>query len=439
MLTVVDWIAIRELHRQGLAISEIARRSGRDPKTIRKVLREPGPKARPSTWQEDSGKLKAFEGYLLGRIAQGCLNATVLLEEISARGYSGKITILRDYLRPIRLEAIRKREAAERFETGPGKQGQVDWGEFGRIWVPEEERWRKLYAFVLTLGYSRAQHLQFTTCCDMEHFLDCHLGAFQTLGIPEELFYDNLKTGILGRRSDGSPIFPGRFLDFALYHGFSPKFCRPYRARTKGKTERGIGYVRQNFWVRVSPEVESRRLLLPGLNQRAKAWVEQVADARVHGTHGEVVGKRYAEEAPLLGKLDGRVRFDTDYHSIRRVGRDGRLSYRGRLYQVALRHALSTVEVAESLAGQITIRARSGSGEVVRFAGLSPGMVAPRELVWADEPGRESGASGLGLARGGLSSAAQVCLVGSGAAEPPVVQVRDLLVYEEVARAASAG
>jgi len=233
VLTVVDWIAIRELHRQGVSISEIARRTGRDPKTIRKVLQEPGPKARPSTWKEGSGKLEPFQEYLLGRIEQGCLNATVLLEEISAWGYTGKITILRDFLRPIRRELIRKREAAERFETGPGKQGQVDWGEFGRIWIPDEGRWRKLYAFVLTLGYSRAQHLQFTLGCDMEHFLDCHLGAFASLGIPEELLYDNLKTGILGRRADGTPILPGRFLDFALYYGFTPKFCRPYRARTK--------------------------------------------------------------------------------------------------------------------------------------------------------------------------------------------------------------
>ena len=79
----------------------------------------------------------------------------------------------------------------------------------------------------------------------------------RALGIPEQVLYDNLKTAILGRRQDGSPILPGRFLDFALYYGFTPKFCRPYRARTKGKVERAVGYVRQNFWVRVAAEVKA--------------------------------------------------------------------------------------------------------------------------------------------------------------------------------------
>jgi len=366
---------------------------------------------------------------VLDRIEQGCLNAAVLLEEISVRGYTGKATILRDFIRPIRQELVRKREAAERFETGPGKQGQVDWAEFGRIWDPDEEHWRKLYGFVLTLGYSRAQHLQFTTCCDMEHFLDCHIGAFASLGIPEHLLYDNLKTGILGRRSDGSPIFPGRFLDFALYYGFSPKYCRPYRARTKGKIERGIGYVRQNFWVRVAHEVASKQLFLPELNQRSREWIERVAHGRVHGTHKEVVRQRYLEEEPLLSKLDGRPRFDTNYHSIRRVGRDGRLSYRSRIYQVALRQALSTVEVVEDLEGQITIRSKLG--EALRWTVVPPGGVAPREIVWEAKSERERST----VTRSG-GDAGRLVLAD---VEEPVVEVRDLLVYEEVARAASIG
>jgi transposase len=432
VLTVTDWIAIRELRRQGVGIGEIARRTGRDPKTIRKVLREPGPKARPSTWKEGAGKLAPFGDYLRERVGQGCLNATVLLEEIQARGYRGKITILRDFLRPARQDLVRKREAAERFETGPGHQGQVDWGKFGRVWVPEEERWRELYAFVLTLGYSRAQYLRFTTCCDLEHFLDCHLGAFARLGIPAELLYDNLKTAILGRRADGAPIFPGRFLDFALYHGFTPKFCQPYRARTKGKTERGIGYVRQNFWVRVAAEVASKELVLPGLNDRARDWVERVANARVHGTHGEVVATRYAAEAPLLGKLVGRPRFDTAYHALRRVGRDGRLSYRGKVYQVGLRHALGTVEVTEGLTGEITLR--GPVGERVRFALVPPGAVAPKDVVWADEfAGGTARKAPIGEGVGPL------ILVGGIGRASPAVEVRDLTVYEEVARAAGAG
>jgi transposase len=420
VLSVDEWITVRELGRRGVSVSEIARQTGRDRKTVRKVLEEAAPKLRAKSSEPREGKLAPFREYLLQRIDQGCVNGTVLLEEIQGQGYQGRISILRQFLTPIRRELVRKKEATERFETGPGRQGQVDWAGFGRIWVPDEGRWRKLHMFLLTLGYSRAQYLQFTTSCDMEHFQHCHLGAFAALGIPQELLYDNLKTGILGRRPDGTPILPGRFADFALYYGFTPRFCRPYRARTKGKTERGVGYVRQNFWVRVGAEVEAKRMFLPELNERALQWAGNVANLRVHGTHGEVVLKRFAEEEPLLGKLDGRPRFDTDYRSLRHVAKDGRLSYRGQLYQVALSHALSEVEVCENLDGRVAIRAKDG--QALRFALILPGQVIPDQMLRGSLPPVEGEPPLRLIAR-----------------EEPVVATRDLAVYEEVARAARLG
>jgi transposase len=419
MLSVDAWIEIRELARRRVSVSEIARRTGHDRKTIRKVVAEPAPKTERVSAGPRASKLDPFRDYLLGRIEQGCLNGTVLLEEITQLGYRGRISILRALLTPLRRELARTREATARFETGPGRQAQVDWAKFGRIWVPAEGCWRTLYAFVLTLGYSRAQYLEFVVSCDMEHFLACHLNAFSALGIAEAILYDNLKTGILGRRPDGTPIFPGRFLDFALSHGFTPKFCQPYRARTKGKVKRGIGYVRQNFWVRVAAAVAAKELDLGGLNARAREWVRTVAHPRVHGTHGEVVATRLAEEAPLLGTLAGRARYDTAYHTLRRVGRDGRMSYRGQVYQVALSQALTTVEVIEDLAGPLTVRATDG--QVLRAAVV----VAGGPLV-PEPPPRAGGAAESGLLRLVYPTA-------------PVVESRDLAIDEEVANAAGVG
>lgn len=136
-----DWVQIREWSRQGVVISEPARRSGHDPKTIRKVLRQEAPRSRPSTWKAGASKLAPYQEYSLQRIAQGRLNGAVVLEEITTRGYRDKHTLLRDFLAPIRQEQRRQREATVRLETGPGKQAQVDWGDFGRIWSPAAERW----------------------------------------------------------------------------------------------------------------------------------------------------------------------------------------------------------------------------------------------------------------------------------------------------------
>jgi transposase len=416
VLTVDEWITIRELGKQGMSVSEIGRRTSRDRKTIRKVLSEPTPTVRRKLERPRASKLAPYRDYLVHRVGQGCLNGAVLLEEITQRGYTGKRSILRDFLAPMRRDLVRKREATERFETGPGQQAQVDWGEFGQIWDSRERRWRKLYAFVCTLGYSRASYLEFTTGCDMEHFLGCHLGAFGALGIAETVLYDNLKTGILGRGADGTPILPGRFLDFALYYDFRPRYCQPYRARTKGKVERGIGYVRQNFWVRVAEEVRAGQLELAGLNARAREWAATVANRRVHGTHGEVVAVRYAVEEPRLAKLTGRPLYDTAYHSVRRVGRDGRFAYRGHLYQLPLRHALSAVDVAEALDGQVSVRVPDGEP-------LRPRLVETAALVEAgrartEPPAQRAAARGLRVLPA-----------------PVVVETRDLAVYEEVAHA----
>ena len=71
-----------------------------------------------------------------------------------------------------------------------------------------------------------------------------------------------------------------RYLDFALYHGFTPAPCRPYRAQTKGKVERCIGYIRQNFWV------GTHFVDLDDLNGQAREWLASVANVRIHGTTG---------------------------------------------------------------------------------------------------------------------------------------------------------
>ncbi|MGI8552160.1 MAG: IS21 family transposase [Dehalococcoidia bacterium] len=421
-----EWIAIREWARQGLALGEIVRRSGRDPKTVRKVLAEAAPKRRTSTWNPEQSKLWPYREYLLQRVDQGCLNASVLLEEITAHGYVGKQTLLGDFLRPIRQEQRRQREATIRYETGPGKQAQVDWGSFGRIWEPKRERWEKVYGFVFTLGYSRAQHLEFSTELSEEHFLACHLGALGALGIPEQVLYDNLKTAVIDRRPDGSPVFQGRFLDFALYYGFTPKLCHPYRPQTKGKVERGIRYVRQNFWVRVGAEVAAGELDLAGLNERAAAWSEGVANRRLHGTTGVRVDVRLAEEQAALARLDARPRYDTAYQSLRRVSRDGRLSYRGRLYEVPLRYALQELTVREELAGAIRFRERSGQAVpfvIVLDAGRTGGAAA-------GERSADAGAA--------ADDAKEKARLPEGV-DAPVVQTRELSVYEEVADAARAG
>lgn len=152
-----------------------------------------------------------------------------------------------------------------------------------------------------------------------------------------------------------------------------------------------------------------------------------VANVRIHGTHGEVVLKRFAEEEPLLGKVDGRPRYNTDYHSVRRVGRDGRLSYRGQLYQVGLSHALSEVQVEESLEGRVRIRGKEGQT-------LQAELVAASSTRAQRKPCSET----ISKVDGEVGTLLRLVLRLKDGLEPQVER-RDLAVYEEVARAADVG
>lgn len=137
--------------------------------------------------------------------------------------------------------------ATVRFETEPGKQAQVDWADFGHITADGKRQ--RLYCFIMVLAYSRVLYLEFTTSTDTGTFLRCHLNAFRFFGgLPREILYDNLKSVVLHRDENGRPVFNQRFMDFAEQFGFRPIPCRPYRARTKGKVERPVGYIRSSFF-----------------------------------------------------------------------------------------------------------------------------------------------------------------------------------------------
>src|SRR6185312_4523991 len=110
MLRVDEWITIRDLDRKGVSVSEIARRTGRDRKTVRKVLTSETPQLERKPAEGRGSKLDPFREYIAQRVEEGCLNGNVLLDEIKERGYDGKISILRGILTPLRAELRRQRE-----------------------------------------------------------------------------------------------------------------------------------------------------------------------------------------------------------------------------------------------------------------------------------------------------------------------------------------
>lgn len=355
MLNVERCYMIKQMSADGVSISEIARRTGHDRKTVRAALDRP---LIPSSQkgQTRSSKLDAFEPYLEQRIARGVLNAAKLYREIVDQGYTGKDRLVRSFVQP-RREAYRQAvEATVRFETEPGEQAQVDWGHFGTL--IHQGRQRRLYAFVMTLGWSRAMYLEYTVSVDTAWWLRCHIHAFDYFGgVPESVLHDNLKTAVLSRAMDDTIHWNPRYLDFAHYYGFRPQACAPYRARTKGKVENGIRYVRGNFWPGL------RFTTLADLNDQAQTWLAEVANARVHGTTGKVPWAQLPAEQ--LRPLHGKPPYDTSVIGFRRSTRDCLVSYGGNYYSVPASHSQRQLMVKETESGHLIIATLEGE-EIAR-------------------------------------------------------------------------
>ncbi len=142
---------------------DIADRLGVHPKTVGRALKRGGPPSR-SRKRERFAKLKPYRARIDALLTEGVWNATVIYREIQALGYTGKDTVLRDYIRPKRV--LRPSRATVRFETDPGEQLQHDWGE---IVVPVSGEDTRVYIAVNVLGYSRRLHVFAAPRCDAEH------------------------------------------------------------------------------------------------------------------------------------------------------------------------------------------------------------------------------------------------------------------------------
>ena len=322
MLRKEDFAVIQSLHQRGVYIKDIAEELEVHPRTVKRALERGGaPKPERKSRGSKLDRYKAKVDELLG---EGVWNGQVILREIQALGYEGSRTILREYIQPKR--ALRPGRATVRFETEPGKQMQSDWGEV----VTEIGGVRcKVHFIVNELGYSRRFHFWCTDSADAEHTYEGMIRSLEYFGgVAREVLVDNQKSAVLQASNTGSPRFNERFVDLAKWYGFTPRACRPYRARTKGKDERMVGYVKQNFFVRYR-SFESWE----HLNQLVEQWLREEADLRVHGTVKEVVVDRFERERSHLQPLPS-LRYDTSYFGYRQVAWDGYIDVRGNRYSV---------------------------------------------------------------------------------------------------------
>jgi transposase len=280
---------------QGLSKAAIARQLGINRRTINRWIAS-GQLAREVETREvprpvrkkGPSKLDPYKAILEERLkSYPELTAVRLFEEVCSAGYTGGLTQLKLF-----VQQVRPREAPEplvRFETEPGHQAQVDFAEFS---FP----WGKRYALLVVLGYSRLLWLRFYPKQDMRTLFAGLEEAFAFFGgVPKELLFDQMASVITRdlRDQGGRLVENAEFLRFAAHWGFRVRACRPYRAKTKGKVERPIRYLRESF-------VYARDFVSDeDLNSQTEQWLSRVANVRLHRTTHERPLDRFAEGEQL--------------------------------------------------------------------------------------------------------------------------------------------
>ncbi|MGH2621257.1 MAG: IS21 family transposase [Anaerolineales bacterium] len=392
--------------------SAIARELGLDVKTVRRCLRQREwtpyrRQAAPDTL------LSAHAEFLDRRAPEVGYSARILFQElVGARGYTGSYETVKRFVRPLRQELRVAERATVRFETPPGLQSQIDWGQ-ARILF--RSGWQVRHIFVLTLGFSRRA---FYLGCRNEMlatFLDAHERAFEYFGgRTKEHLYDRPRT-ICRPRGDGSVEWNPTFRSFAHYWGFEPRLCRPYRARTKGKVEAGVRYFKINF--------------LPGrsfyddlhFDEQLAEWTATIADLRLHGTTHERPIDRFQREKASLVVTASQPPFRLEMSLLRVVANDYLVTLDTNRYSVPFRLLGRSVEVKRR-EGRVLILCQ---GELVAEHEELPGRHQVRVL-----PEHGPGA----IARNGRRPRSGPAQGDRGRWADLPVEVRDLAIYDTLSR-----
>jgi transposase len=252
-------------------------------------------------------------------------------------GFTGGRLQVQRFVRPYREQRKWSELATVCFETGPGEQAQVD---YGQLWVWIGGQWERVRLFVFTLGYSRRLYSCGYQNERLATLIDGHERAFRWFGgVTLSCLYDNPRTLVLGR-SENKVLWHPVFEDFASYYGFTPHACQPHRPRTKGKVESGVKYVKRNA-------LAGRRFnSWDELNGWLERWSVEAAAVRNHGTAHERPIDRFAREQ--LTPLGARPPYRCQRVQMRQVANDALVTLGAARYSVPVEYVGKTVSVQES-------------------------------------------------------------------------------------------
>ncbi len=366
------------LHRKGLKQRNIARKLGISRNTVKKYVENPELAFKLAQFRNRKSLLDPYSDNIKAWVEEDSdYTATWIYDRLSNMGFMGSYEIVKRRVR--RIKENFHKVAYMRFETEPGYQAQVDFGEFQV--AKADGSVTKLFLFSMILGYSRKMYAQLIEHCDLPTFLDCHIHAFEYFaGAPEQILYDRMKNVYIGKIA-GKKKFNDTLMGFALHYGFKPEVAPAYAAWVKGKIERPYSFIREGFWRGYG------FICLETANRDLLRWLSK-KDERVHGTTHEVVKERFYRENPHLNMLPPKA-FDTSYRIYRKVNKDCTVRFEGNSYvvshdlvdkQIILRVKDSTMRIFYNDCRVVTYDLPEGKGYLVQDKRFYEALKKDREM-----------------------------------------------------------
>ncbi len=361
----------REAGCHRLTVRRIAQQLAIEPEGVQVAL-ETGataPSEKPATSRSSCEPHRTFIEVEFGK---GRNAMAIFRDLVEHHGYEGSYNAVKRF-----AHVLRPRDpwVSCRFETAPGQEGQVDYGEGAPTLDPRTGKYRRPHLFVLTLGYSRHAFRKVVwrssseVCCQLQEEAFAFFGGSVCM-----LRFDSLKEGVI-KADIYDPYLNALFAAMFAYYNVVALPCRPYAPDLKGKVESAVGYTQRTA-------LQGRRFeSLDAQNTFLAHWNERWAANRIHGTVKRQVREMFLEEWAALAPHPTR-RFG--YYRIveRRVHLDGCIQLDGAYYCVPTRYVGSTVVVH---AGRLWVRILDpASQQCVREHSVTG--KGQRRMVDADRP-----------------------------------------------------
>ena len=287
-------VQIRTLAGLRWGTRRIAKEVGVCRKAVKRYLRGPAAAAqvRPQARSLDAAGV-ALARKLFVDVAEG--NAVVVKDLLAEQGHNVSERTVQRVVSSVRRERRAADVATARFETEPGEQMQIDFGE-KRVRIAGAVVVVHLMAAVL--GYSRRIFVKAFLVERAEDWRDGIASAFRHFGgVTRMLLVDNTRCLVTGRDIEANTlVLHDGLVALCKDFGCGVRACAPYRARTKGKIENGVKFVKRNA-------LAGRAFAsFAELEAHLSSWTTRV-DGRVHGTTNEIPNERFEKERPTLKAL----------------------------------------------------------------------------------------------------------------------------------------